>query len=163
MWHLNKNGTHKTIAEISQTLNKGKVTWPEPVYRLHTCKWSILTLYFAEAWNYCICRKRPRCRGGFFWKNKHLKRNKCQWNLHKLKWAAGIFFFAIFFYNFCILISTEHTFTRNETINCCIVMNSILAKETRRGIRIMKELKYNTSLYDDCSTHSLVVQCDNNT
>lgn len=43
-------------------------------------------------------------------------------------------------------------------------MNSIFGrnKKTHEGKRIMTELKYNTSLYDDCRSSECVLQCDNN-
>lgn len=44
-------------------------------------------------------------------------------------------------------------------------MNSIFEEEKKhmkeKG-RIMTELKYNTSLYDDCRSSECVLQCDNN-
>lgn len=56
-------------------------------------------------------------------------------------------FLAIFLYNFCTFISTEYIFTWNETINQGKLRNPIVETKTKK--RIMIELKYNTSLYDD--------------
>lgn len=42
-------------------------------------------------------------------------------------------------------------------------MNSILGEKNIQEKGIMTELKYNTSLYDDCRSSECVLQCDNNT